>query len=411
VADAVTSANEQSSGFAVDCTKPLNVPDDASDEVKTAYSSIADICAELQLQNAKSQLEKSKSAALLQALSGFSSIQGLSGTIKDPQNAAHVGDWIAQRLAYKAGVHIGAMIPKDVIPGGSPLVVSFDRSPAESRAKLRIALNTLARLQTALIGATSEASQAQLPVAPSGAEKEAITGRSAAALLALVPPTIDAVKNVASLFRTETTVTAIPVSLNVNAIAAGIVHCVVSSKKAGKVITPGLVDIGKTNKFLKAHADATHAADTARAMLARVSADLEKAKADKGSKLVESLTLAIQTLDASLKAFDAYEAKLTSTAESLIMSAETYGDDNAAYLYVTDVAFGASGGTIKRTFGSDKFQYLATLELVYQVVLPDGKVVKAGEVPLTAFAQFTASEFSKTLMAESEEISCEGSSK
>jgi hypothetical protein len=404
-ADAAASAPAQAASHVVDCTKPPSVPTDASEAVKTAFSSITEICAQLQLRDAKAQLDQSKTAALAQALSSFSSIQGPSGVINNPDNAAHVGEWIAQRLAYKAGTRIGVSIPKQEIPAGTPLVVTIDQSPAESRAKLRVALDTLTRLRTALIAATTGASQARSPSAPSETDREAATGRSAAALLALVPPTIDAAKSIASLFRTETTVSAIAVSAKANAIAAGVARCV-DSTITGNVVTPGLVAIRNTNKFEKAHAEATQAADTARAMLASVSSDLEKAKADGATNLVKSLTRASQTLETGLKAFDAYEATLASNAESLFLAAEIYGDDNAVYIYVTNLAFGASGGTVKRTFGSDQFQYRATLELVYQVILPNGKVVKAGEVPLTAFAQFTASDFTQTLKAEPDETSC-----
>ncbi|MFC4314991.1 hypothetical protein ACFPN2_38390 [Steroidobacter flavus] len=392
-AEAATSTST-SGAPQVDCTKPPEIPADASKEVKDAFTRINEICAQLQLRSVETQLDQSKNAELAQALSGLGKIQGSSGAINNPDNAAHVGQWMAQRLAYKAGTRIGKSLNDAAVPAGSTVVLSIDQSPADSRAKLRIALDTLKRLQTALISAMNAANNQRVDFEAAEQGGEQVSGRSAAALLALVPPAIDAAKGIASLFRSETTISAIAVQSNANVIAAGIAHC---AKSASKVITPGLASIQATNKFADARATATQTADRARTMLAAVTAELEQAKANGATNRVKALTRVSTALDTLLKAFDAYDASLTPNAESLLLAAETYGLDKATFVYVTNASFGASGGVVKSTFSSDKFQYRATLQLVYQIVKDDGTVLGAGEIPLTDFAQFAAKDFTEKL--------------
>lgn len=400
-AEAATSSAPQ-----VDCTKPPSIPADATDEVKAALTRVTELCAQLQLRSVENQLDQSKTSELARALSGLGTIQGTSGAINNPDNAAHVGQWMAQRLAFKAGTRIGKGLNGVSVPDGTTAVVlSIDQSPADSRAKLRIALDTLTRLQTALVAAMEQASKQLGVVEPSVAEDAQAEARSAAALLALVPPAIDAAKGIASLFRTETTISAITVQSNANVIAAGIAQCVTSTPNL-KVVTPGLVAIQDTNKFATARATATQAADAARAMLALANAEAEQVKANGATNRLKALTRVSTALDTLLKAFDSYDQTLTPNAETLLLAAETYGIDGAAYIYVTNATFGASGGVAKRTFGSDQFQYRATLQLVYQIVTSDGTLLKAGEVPLTDFAQFTAKKFTETLKAEPTEAGC-----
>jgi len=398
------SGGASSSGSSFDCSNLPSIPTDASETVKAAFSSIKDICAQVQLKNANALLERTKTDELAKALAGFKDIQGTTGAISNPENAAHIGDWLAQRLSYKAGMRIGAKLTAQTVgPARTKVVLAFDQSPAETRAKLRVALDQLAMLQTALVAANEAASRTSPSQPPGGSGGPRLDARSAAAILALVPAVFDAAKSISSVIRPETTISAISVRLNPAVLAAGISHCA-SAEARGNLVVPGIVAIRDTNKYRLTRKGAERVADVTRARLAEVSSQIEKDKA--AGKDVKALTLTSQILEAPLKPYDNYVASLASSDEALLLAAETFGDDSATFVYVTGAAFGASGGTVKRTFGADKFQYRATLQLVYQVVRQDGSVTSAGEVPLTDSREFSAGEFLKTLGEEPKEVEC-----
>ncbi|AXQ27860.1 hypothetical protein D0B54_03840 [Solimonas sp. K1W22B-7] len=359
--------------------------------MKAVYEALQAKCAELKLQNVTDTIKNLKVQGLIASLGSFSDIKSLSGEIKNPEKADHLGELLAGRVLYTAGQKIGGKVKGRLDPLNK-ITIIVDPKVTSMRGALEIAMQDLSSHEAAILSSSAKASTA-LKDAPAAGGSENRMGP--AAMIALVPPVIEAAKSIGGLFKDETTLSALPVKGDSNLLIAGFRDCV---ETTAILHVPGFGTMGSA--FAKKFSTIQRASDTARLLVGKLEAESERIKGKAGKKRNEELKVAEEGLEGALKAFELYASRLheplkpdvTETLfEKLAITSETFGDSQSAYLVLYASQLGASGGTRKRTFGSDQLAYLASSNVLFLILSKDGNLIYSGAVDGTVALKTTIS--------------------
>jgi len=206
-----------------------------------------------------------------------------------------------------------------------------------------------------------------------------------AAALALVPPAVNAFKDVASVFRVEDTLHALTLTGDPTWLIAGLGSCIDTKRKLSFVMP--LFGNG-ANSFADTYTKARRSASAANEMLARMAVAEARAKADKNfpQDQLTAISSVKANLQAAVDAFVAYDKALNtvpsgsskSPFDTFVETAALFGDPSAGYLVLQLPEVGASGGTRSRFIGSDKLEFQSTAVATYTLLNKEGAIVVSG---------------------------------
>lgn len=411
--DSTTAGGTSTSGDAADC-KNVTAPADASDAVKEIYRQTAEQCARLQLQAVSSQLNAAQSKDVIQALTAIGNIQGNQGKVVNPEKANHIGEWFGKKLVYDAGMRVGQQLRGKLI--GGKFVITTDASLAQSRDKLLVAQTLMREFKKSIDTAGANADKLLhgelAPESPKQAESERL---ALLPILSALPPAINAVRSISTLFRSDDALTALTISADTGSLIAGIVACLKPEER--KLLVVPAYNTATPNRFLLDYELLRNDAASTRPLIARMDAIEKSLAGNKDSKAIEKVAKASgarKALESTLSAFDEYDKALNTIAagatqsplEQLTAASTFFSDPAQQYVVLSVAEIGASGGVRSNTFLPDKLEYQVTLQVIYLLVSASGTMLDSGSVSVGFATSMTMSQAAGRLQAASETPSC-----
>jgi hypothetical protein len=400
----------------VDCVAGPAVPASATDAQTAIYDEIRKKCAQLLLNNVSSQIDADNTQKIATALAAFGNIKSPTGTIADSEKASHVGSYYAMSLLYETAARAGKAASSDL--GNGKFILVTDPKAFDNRGALALAIQNLqnygdtataaAQQASDLLGAIGKNAAAPTP----GKNGTGATPRFAfLPILTLIPPAITAAQSLAGLFRQTSSLVAITVQGDDSVLIAGFSACLPPGARSNLTVAGYS---GLDNEFLDIYRKTDTAIANARSASLQLNAiPIQTVKNGKNGKVTSDNIASVKsTLDSLIKSYDAYNQTLTTAPSSSVTApfqifAETsyaLGPTTSGHVILKVAQIGANTGTVSRSFGSDKLEYMATLHVTYLILAADGTIIGTGDVGSGSGSAMTVSatngELSKRFLLE-----------
>jgi hypothetical protein len=397
-----TAAGSTAGSPMVNCNSIPQTPSGANDTVKAIYDQIREYCAQLQLRDVTAQLNNAKAREIAQALGSFTTIQGPTGKITNADKANHVAEWYAKKALFEAAAKAGTQIAGELKSG--KFVVITDPNFTQNKPKLVTTLSQLKRHSDAIAAAASQGNAAvkEANVRESDVPPGARIG--IVPLLTVIPPAITAVQSLANLFRETSDFSALTLQSNPHLLVAGLGACLEPGVRANVFIPQYANTI---NPFVDAYDRTQAVVASARQVLQNVMKSQAALDAKKGdstaSKRAGAIAAIRADLEAAIKNFEEYDKFLQTASqagqpslfENLVATAASGGDAGMNYIVLYTTHFGANSGTVTRFIGSDKLEYMATAQVTYLLINPQGALLRSTAVPIGVGSSMTVSDTEK----------------